>query len=336
MGVLPGRERPMARRNALVAGRRPLLAAMLAAAAWPARAQAWPTRPVRLLVGFPPGGASDIFARLLQPRVSAELGQPLVVENRPGAAGLLAVEQTARAPADGYTIGFAISTIASAPALYRRLGFDPLRDLAPVTMAFRMANVLVVPAASPHRDFGELLAAMRARPGQITWAMGGGPGSSHHFAGAELARRAGVDIVQVNYRGGGPAANALIAGEVAMGFATLNSIIPFIRSGAVRALAVTSPTRAPALPEVPAIAEFGMPGYDAVDWFAFIAPAGTPPEILQRLHAAFVAAVESERARLEALGAEPVLDGPDRFASFLAAEVRRMAEIVRTNGITVE
>jgi tripartite-type tricarboxylate transporter receptor subunit TctC len=318
-------------------GRRPLLAGLMAAASMPALAETWPARPVRMVVGFPPGGASDIFARLLQAPLAAELGQPVVVDNRPGAGGLLGMEYIARAAPDGYTVGLAISTIASAPALYRRLAFDPLRDLAPVTLAFRMANVLVVPASSPHRDFASLLAAIRASPGTVTWAMGGGPGSSHHFAGAELARRAGIEIVQVNYRGGGPAATALIAGEVAMGFATLNSIMPHIRSGSVRALAVTGPARTPTLPDVPSLAEFGMPGFDATDWFALVAPAGTPAPIKARLHAAMMAAVTGEtRARLEAMGAEPVLDGPDRFATFLATEARRLAEIVASTGMSVE
>jgi tripartite-type tricarboxylate transporter receptor subunit TctC len=318
-------------------GRRPLLAGLVAAAAVPALAETWPARPVRMVVGFPPGGASDIFARLLQAPLAAELGQPVVVDNRPGAGGLLGMEYIARAAPDGYTVGLAISTIASAPALYRRLAFDPLRDLAPVTLAFRMANVLVVPANSPHRDFASLLAAIRAAPGTVTWAMGGGPGSSHHFAGAELARRAGIEIVQVNYRGGGPAATALIAGEVAMGFATLNSIMPHLRSGSVRALAVTGPTRTPTLPDVPSLAEFGMPGFDATDWFALVAPAATPAPIKARLHAAMLAAVTGETlARLQAMGAEPLLDGPDRFAAFLAAEARRMAEIVASTGMSVE
>jgi tripartite-type tricarboxylate transporter receptor subunit TctC len=255
--------------------KRQLLAALLAVPfAAPALAQErYPNRPIRLVVPFAAGGPSDIVARVLAPRMAATLGQPVVVDNRAGAGGVTGVDAVAKAAPDGHTFGIgSAGALAVSPNLARGTPYDPLRDLAPITLAVLVPEPVVVPAASPFRTIGELVAGARARPGALNFGSTG-PGSMPHLAAEQLRAAAGIDIVQVSYNSGGQLATAILRDEVQLGFADLPVLLPHVQSGAVRALAVGTPQRLSWLPEVPTMAEAGLPTIDASNWHGLVAPA---------------------------------------------------------------
>ncbi|WPB87694.1 Bug family tripartite tricarboxylate transporter substrate binding protein [Sediminicoccus rosea] len=318
---------PIPRRAALLGG------AMLAT---PALAQDFPTRPVRMLVTWPPGGTTDILARQFQPRLAALLGQPVVVENRGGASGAIGAAEMARMNPDGHAFGMVTSTVISA-ALLTRQPYDPVRDLAPIINLARVANILVVHPSLPVRNVPELIALARARPGALTFGSPG-IGSAVHISGEMFKLAAQVDMVHAPYRGGGPALADLVSGHIQLMFGNASSTLPFVRDGSLRAIAVTSASRAAYLPNVPTVAEQGLPGFAIEEWYACLGPAGMNPRAVERINAAFntVIAEPSERARLLEMGAEVVGGSAEEFGRFYREEVEKIARVVRDARIRVE
>ncbi|WP_270933541.1 Bug family tripartite tricarboxylate transporter substrate binding protein [Falsiroseomonas oryzae] len=310
-------------------------AALPAATPGTAVAQAWPQRTVTLVSPWPPGGSNDTFSRLIAQRLAAAFGQPVIVENRPGATGTIGAAQVARAPADGYTLVMGSSpTHATAAAIIPGLTYDPVRDFAPVTMVATVQNVLVVNPALPVASVQELIALARREPGRLSFASAGN-GSSQHLSGEMFKVMTGVDMLHVPYRGAAPAVADIVAGHIQLGFHNMPDVVTLVRSGQLRALAVTGERRAPVLPDVPTVAEAGVPGYAAAVWFGVFAPAGTPRPIIDRLHAEISRALADPeiKGRLDALGNEVSGMGPDAFAAYVRAEVGRWGDIVRRAGV---
>ena len=312
------------------------LLAGLALLPWatPALAQEYPSRPIRLLVGFAAGGSTDVFARAIAPRLQALLGQPVVIENRPGAGGNIATEATARSAPDGYTLLLGtIGPLAINPTLYGNLSFDPLKDLTPVSLVGEVPNVLAVPVDRPFRTVADIIAAAKARPEALNFGSSG-IGSAGHLAAEQLNLMAGIRTTHVPYRGGGALLPELIAGRMDYAFTTALNGIPQAEAGKLRILGVPNGKRVPLLPEIPTIAESGLPGFDGVDWAAMMAPPGLPAPILTKLNAAMqsllkepelVAAMAARRLVLEA-------STPEALAEFLRQETTRWAPVVRASG----
>lgn len=317
--------------------RRLLLACLLALLALPAAAQL-PDRPVRLVVGSPPGGTTDIMARLLAEAAEGVLPRGAIVENRPGANGNIAMAGVARAAPDGETlIVCAFGPCGANPALYANAGFDLARDFAPVILTGAVRNVMVVRRTFPAATLGEVIAKVRAEPGRVSFASSGA-GASNHLGPELLRTRFGLDWVHVPYRGSAPAITDLIAGNVDVFFDNLPSILPHIRAGSVRPVAVVAAERVPELPEVPTFAEAGAPGVVIDSWFGLMAPARTPRETVVALNLAFTRAMEKPdfRRRAREAGITPLASTPEQMAEHVRAEATRWAEVVRTNGIRAE
>ncbi|MES2712396.1 MAG: tripartite tricarboxylate transporter substrate binding protein [Pseudomonadota bacterium] len=319
--------------------RRTLLTASLAAAIpADARAQGWPQRPVRILVPYPPGSGTDIIGRILAERLQVAWGQPVVVENRPGAGGSLGTEVAARAQPDGHTLLIAdTGPLAIAPTLFARLGYDPVADFAPITLLARLAFVLVVNPSVSARDAAQFVALARAQPGRIAYASVGN-GSFTHLAMELFRTSEGITLNHVPYRGSAPALNDVVGGQVSAMFVNTLSSVDLIRAGRLRALAIGSQARLPVLPEVPTLAEaLGKP-VTAEAWFGLLAPRGTPGEIVARIAAdvGALAADPAQRARMEATGAEIAVTSPEAFAAMIREEGARWAPIVRASGAQVD
>lgn len=318
--------------------RRSLLAAAASSVAAPALAQdAFPNRPLRLLVGFTAGGAPDIAARSFAPKMAEVLGQPVVVENRPGAASNIASEAVVRSPPDGHTLLLAtISSLVVSP-LVMRLAFDPGRDLAPVSLAVDLFNILVVPNDRPWRNVQDLIAAAKAEPSRLNYGTSGIAGGPH-LAGMLFDRMAGIVTTPVHYRGGGQIATDLIAGRIDFAFATAPSVLPHVQSGRLRALAVPTLTRSRLLPSVPTVAESGVPRFDVPGWYGVVAPGATPDGVVARLASAMRTALEDTEvtAILGRNGLEPRPTTPAEFAAAWEAEQKKWEPIIRESGIRVE
>ena len=319
--------------------RRTLLSASLAAALPAgAQAQAWPQRPVRILVPYPPGSGTDIIGRILAERLQLAWGQPVVVENRPGAGGTLGTEVGARAQPDGHTLLIAdTGPLAIAPSLYARLGYDPVADFAPITLLARLAFVLAVYPGVAAQDAMQFVALARGQPGRIAYASVGN-GSFTHLAMELFAAAESISLNHVPYRGSAPALNDVVGGQVQALFVNTLSSVDLIRSGRLRALAIGSRARLPVLPDVPTLTEaLGKP-MTAEAWFGLLAPRGTPGEIVARIAAdvAALAADPAQRTRMEATGAEIAVTSPDAFAAMIRAEGTRWAPIVRASGARVD
>lgn len=311
------------------------LGGALALAPRATRAQAWPTRPVRFIIPFAAGGPVEVPGRFLADRLSQSLGQPVLVETRPGAGGSLGI-QAVLAANDGHTMLFTTSSVVILPALMRNPGFDPIADLIPVSLISDAPMALVARTDWPVRDFSELLRQSRAQPGKFSFASSGA-GSTTHLAGELLKVRAGVDILHVPYRGAGQAVNALYAGDTDLLVTGLIETLRHVREGRLRAIAVTSATRSPVLPDVPAIAEL-VPGYEMSIWYGMFAPRGTPPEVVQRLAADLAPHRSGNRLaeQMTASGAALLLDGPAPLAARVAREVPQWKALVAQAGIQLE
>ena len=309
----------------------------LSAAALPVLAQNYPTRAVRLVAPSSPGGGTDISARLLAPQLTQFLGQQVVVENRPGAGTMIGGEAVARAAPDGYTLLMGISTLAINPAMYKKVPYDALKDLAPISQAVALSNVLVIHPSLPPRNLKEFIAFAKARPGQINFASAG-VGTSPHLSMELFLVLANLKMLHVPYKGSGPGVTDLLAGHVPVMMPNMLSAQPHIKSARLRALGVTGTKRAPGADDIPTIAEAGVPGYEAVQWYGVLAPAGTPRDIIAKLHAGVVRALQNPdvRKRLMNDGAEPVGSSPAEFTDYLRAETGKWAKVIKAAGIKPE
>lgn len=325
----PHDEFSSARRTLLV-----LLGCSLAPGAW---AQSSKDRPIQLYVGYPPGGGTDYVARLVATRMSQVLDQPVVVMNLPGATGAIALDRVAKAAADGNTLVMISAADTILPSLRTSLPFDLRRDFAPVAPAVTGALVLVVNPSLPVRSVRELVALAKSKPGELNFASPG-VGNSQHLAGESFNRLAGTNIVHVPFKGGAEAITATVAGDIQVAFASVAPALPLAESGKLRMLAVTPGTRSAAVPNVPTIAEAGVPGYDVSTWFGIAAPAGTPRETVQRLNAAAVKAMQAADTRELLLkhGLEPLSGTPEQFTQFVHNEISKNAALVREIGLKPE
>ena len=328
------------RSNAMAFAARSLFIAwLLATVALSATAQDYPTRPVRLIVPFPPGASTnDVLGRLIAQRLSESLGQQFVVENRPGAGGTIGTELVAKAPPDGYTLLIGTNgPIAIGPHVYPKLGYDPLKDLDPVNLFAMVPYAIVVNATSKANNLQDLVAMAKASPGQLAYASSGN-GSPAHLCGELLRGQSGIDIIHVPYKGSGTALGDLVGGQVDSMFDQLTSSLPFIRAGKVRILGVTSAKRSSLLPEVQTLAEQGFAGMDASTWVGIFAQAATPREIVGRLNASIQKITRSTafRERLASLGADALEGSPEQFAQWFRDEVTKWGAIVRSSGAKAE
>jgi tripartite-type tricarboxylate transporter receptor subunit TctC len=311
------------------------LAALLTATSAVAQAD-YPDKAIRILVGFPPGGPPDVAARLLADKFSEVWGKSVVVENVTGGGGNIAVDRVAKAAPDGYTLLMASNAIVINPSLYDKLPYDAVRDLAPVSLAVAMPIILVVNNDVPARDVTQLIALARGQPGRLTFGHAG-VGTPAHLAAELFKARAGLDIQPIPYRGMPPVLPDLLAGRITMAFPNISVVLKLVRDGKVRAIAVTSPRRAAAAPDVPTMVEAGFPGFDASAWFGLMAPAGTPRAIIDKLarETAWVLSLDEVRKRLDELGIEVVAGTPAEFGAVITSETAQWAKVIKDAGIKV-
>ena len=303
-----------------------------------ALAQAWPSKPIRIVIAQAPGSATDVVSRVVGIRLGESLGQPILIEARPGAGGALGTEAAARSAPDGYTLFMGNnSTHGSNPALYAKLPYDAVNDFAPISFVASVPYVLVVDASLPVKTVKELIALAKSRPGKMNYASAGN-GSTHHFCGELLKSVGEIDVLHVPYKGTAPAITALLAGEVSFMFSNAADIQSQIKSGKVRALAVTSATRSSVLPDVPTLAQEGLAGFEIQSWFGLLAPAATPPAIIGRLNAEMlkVLARADVKATLGAQGLEVAPGSPAQFADYIKSEIARFGKIAKAAGIKAE
>lgn len=303
-----------------------------------AQAQTWPAKPVTLVVPFPPGGSTDLIARTLAPKLQERLGGTFVVDNRAGAGGTVGAAAVKRAAPDGYTILVSsLGPFVIGPHLIKNPGYDPLKDFDYLTVAVQAPNVLAVPAAAPHKSLADVIAFHKANPGKMTFASAGN-GTSDHLTAELFWQQTGTQGVHVPYKGGAPALNDLLGGQVDASFMNVNTALPQIRAGKLRALAITSSQRSPLLPEVPTMEELGIKGVTVYSWQAFAAPKGIPADIKRRLHEALVAGLNNPqvRGKLLDLGFEIVANTPEQFTAFQAAEFSRWKRVIEVGKITAD
>jgi tripartite-type tricarboxylate transporter receptor subunit TctC len=303
-----------------------------------ATAQTYPAKPIRLMVPFPPGGSTDIVARIVAQKLSAQLGQGVVIENRGGAGGTLGTAVVAKAPADGYMLTVATtSTHVVAPSVFQKLEYDPVKDFAPISLMAVTPYLLVVNPNVQAKTLKELVELMKSQPGKMNYASAG-VGSTTHLAMEMLKGASGTYALHIPYNGNGPAGTAVIAGQVEILFGSLPAVLPHAKSGRVRALAVGTPKRSPSLPDVPSVAESGFPGFDASLWLAIMAPAGTPQPVIERLHKEIVSAIGSKETAeaLDKAGAEPMTSTPAELAAMIKDGVGKYAKVVKDAGVKPE
>jgi len=310
------------------------MAMMGASAAW---SQTYPSKPVRLIAPFPPGGGVDIIARLLAQKFSEGFGVPFIVDNRPGAGGAIGTEILAKAPADGYTIGLVSGSHAINPVLHSKLPYDTLRDFASITMAAISPALLVVHPSTPARNVKELIALAKAAPRKLTYASPGN-GTPPHLAAELFRTMAGVELVHVPYKGNAQVMTDLISGQVFLSFPVIAAALPHVKTGRLRGLAVSGRTRASVLPDMPTVAESGLPGFETSSWYALLSPAGTPPAVLTRLHAEAVRVLQlpDVRSRLLAMSLDPVGNRPEELTATIKTEMEQWGRVVKLSGARVE
>ncbi len=321
---------------------RKIVAAMLCATllvhAGVSMAQAWPTKSIKLMVPFPPGGSTDIVARIVAQKLSERLGQPIVIENRGGAGGTLGTAATARAAPDGYNLAVAsTSTHVVAPGVYTKLDYDPIKDFAPVGLMAVSPYLLVVNPGLPAKTLKELVVLAKNQPGKLNYASAG-IGSTTHLAMEMLKSVTGTYMLHIPYSGNGPAGTAVVGGQVEILFGSLPALLPHAKSGRVRALAVGTPKRSPSLPDVPTVSESGYPGFDASLWLAIVAPAGTPQPVIERLNKEIVALIASAETReaLDKAGAEPLTGTPADLAAMIRDGIPKYAKVIKAAGVKAE
>ena len=310
-----------------------LLSAPLSAHA----AEAYPKRPIRMIVAVPPGGPADILARLVGPKLSEVLGQTVVIDNRPGANGIIAYEMAARANPDGYTFVLVAAGVAINPSLYRKVPYDPIKDFAPITLGITVPNILVVHPSVAATSVRELVALAKAKSGRIAFASAGN-GTSGHLALELFKMKSGIDVVHVPYKGGGPALAEVVAGQVQALFSIALAATPQIEAGKLRALAITSARRSPVVSGLPTVAEQGFPGFEVIGWFGWLAPAKTPPDLVARLNREIVRVLQMSeiRARLLNQNTEPVGNSSREFAAFIRSEHDKWAAVIRQAGVRID
>ena len=296
----------------------------------------WPSKPVRFILPFPPGGPTDILGRLISDRLGAQLGQPVVTENRGGAGGNVGAEAAAKSAPDGYTIVLVAPSLAISPTLYTKLNYDPVKDLAPISLVAKVPNVVLTQTAHP-ATLREFIAAAKAKPGVMNFGSGGS-GTSNHLAGELFNILAGTNLTHVPYKGVNLAMQDVIAGRIDFVVIGVPAAAPHVKSGKLRALAVIAPQRLPALPEVPTVAEAGLPNFEVTTWYGVLAPAGTPRPIIARLNAELVKAMHSPemRERLAGIGTDPVTSTPEEFAAYIQAEIGKWGEVIRKAGLKAD
>lgn len=309
--------------------------AIVASAAAPA--QDYPTRPVRIIIGFPPGGATDLVSRLMAPKYTTIFKQQFIVDNRPGANGTIGTDLAAKAAPDGYTLHLAtVGSLVLSPATIK-VPYDPLKDFAPISQAVALQNIFIVHPNLPARSMKELIALARSKPGALNFASSGNA-SPGHLAGELFKSMAKVDIVHVPYKGGGPALVDLVAGNVEIFVAVISTAIPQVKAGKARALAVTGSKRAAALPDVPTVAETGLKGYEATNWYGYVAPAGTPRPIVERLYKETVAvlAMPDVKEMLLKNGIDAAPSSPEQFAAYIKAETAKWSKVIKAAGLKAQ
>lgn len=314
-----------------------VLAALCAATSAVHAADAYPSRPIRMIVAYPPGGGTDQVGRVMADQLTVTLGQNVVVDNRGGATGNIGTELAARAVPDGYTLLMGnVAPNAVNVSLFKKLGFDPVKDFAPVSLVAITPNILVAHPSIPIKTIKDLITYAKAKPGTLNFPSAG-VGSSSHLAGEMLKSMAGINMVHIPFKGGGPALVAVIAGEVQIMFATMPAAMPHVKSGKVRPVAVTTAKRSQAMPDLPTIAESGVKGYEASTWYGLLAPARTPQAIVTRLHGDTVKILAGPtRQRLEAQGFEPEGNTPAEFAAYIKSEITKWAKVIKDAGIPAE
>ena len=300
-------------------------------------AQAFPAKPISLVVPFPPGGTTDVLARALAERLAPALGQPVIVENKPGAGATIGADHVVKAKADGHVllVGAVHHTIAS--SVFKKLPYDFQKDLAPITTIAMVPNVLVVNANTPAKNVNELVALLKAKPDQASYGSNGN-GTAQHLIGTQFQGMTGTKVTHIPYKGSGPLATDLLGGQILMSFDTITPVLPHIKAGKLRPLAVTTATRSAALPDVPTLAEAGLAGFNIGTWFGVLAPAATPKDILARLNTEMVKVIQSPdfKKRMQDIGAEPIGNTPAQMAEQIASDTARFAKLVADNKITTD
>jgi tripartite-type tricarboxylate transporter receptor subunit TctC len=315
-----------------------IVALALGASTVVANAQGWPTKPVTLVVPFPPGGSTDLIARLIAPKLQEKFGQPFVIDNRAGAGGTVGAAIVKRAPADGYTLLVtSLGPLVIGPHLMKGTGYDPLKDFDTLTVAVQAPNILAVPASSPHKSVADVVAYIKANPDKMTFASSGN-GTSDHLTAELFWQETGTKAIHVPYKGGGPALNDLLGGQVDATYMNINTGLPYVKSGKLRALAVTSTKRSPLLPDVPTMEELGFKGVTVYSWQAAVAPKGIPADIRNKLRDGIVVALNdpSVKPKLLDLGFEIVGNTPEQFAEFEAREFGRWKKVIEVGKITAD
>jgi tripartite-type tricarboxylate transporter receptor subunit TctC len=310
------------------------IATLATLAAAPTVAQNYPNHAIRLVVPSSPGGGTDITGRIVAQKLSEQLGQQVVVDNRAGAGTIIGIEIAAKAPPDGYTLLMGLSTLAINPSMYAKLPYDAIKDLAPISLAVLSPNILTVHPSLPAKNLKEFIALAKARPGTITFGSAG-QATSPHLSGELLKVLAHIDIVHVPFKGSGQSVISSLAGEIAANFPSVPTAIPYIKAGKLRALGVTTAKRSQALPDVPSIAEAGVPGYEATQWFGLLAPAGTPRPVIDRLNQEMVKLLKSPevRDRLIADGTDPAPTTPEEFGAYIKSETEKWTKVIKAAGI---
>ncbi|QOL49041.1 Bug family tripartite tricarboxylate transporter substrate binding protein [Massilia litorea] len=329
--------------HTLVPKRRKLALSMLATGAlalapFAAQAQAFPSKALTIVVPFSAGGTTDILARVVGQYMAKDLGQPVIIDNRAGAGGNIGAQMVARAAPDGYTLLMGtVGTHAINQSLYKKMPFDPIKDFAPITRVALVPNLLVANPSQPFKTVKELIAYAKANPGKVSFASSGS-GTSIHLSGEMFQQMAGVEMQHIPYKGSAPALTDLLGGQTAIMFDNMPSVISHVRAGKLRPIAVTTPTRSPALPDVPTIAESGVPGYSATSWFGILAPANTPAPVIAKLNASILKALADPevKKKLAEQGAEPHGEKPEQFAEFIRSETAKWGQTVKVSGATAD